>query len=208
MKLVNLTVLVLAGTGMASHGQVPKSGVASAVGPCSVAHSGNGDTIFLQNCGIGKEQGDKIIALLRSILGTGTLQQINGKLDHLLSVSAQPLQVQANSGGINVEQGTTGANSPIVDSPITIGELRKAISPGDLPKVAGLLASAPAKPPIVVGADQYSGAYSFPSDFRDALEGSGWPMDTPGLASGLTFSAARKGTRGPQLLSLVNLRRK
>ena len=37
--------------------------------------------------------------------------------------------VQNNSGGANVLQGTTGENSPIINSPVTIGRVPKTISP-------------------------------------------------------------------------------
>jgi hypothetical protein len=51
--------------------------------------------------------------------------------------SAQPVPgagslVQSNSGGVNVQQGTTGINSPIINSPITIGDTPKAITPVDM----------------------------------------------------------------------------
>lgn len=173
-------------------GQAPKQGAASAKGTCGVAHSGNGDTIIIKNCGIGAEQGEKIIVLLNKVLASGDQHAVTLQLDHLLSTLSQPLQSQNNSGGINVEQGTIGPNSPIVNSPITIGDLKKTIAQEQVPGLVQFLSSAPTKLRVVIGVDQYSGSHPFPSDFYDLLNKSGWPMRFEGLGNVQVFSDPRK----------------
>ena len=58
-----------------------KNSKAASNGACSVAHSGNNDTIIIKNCGIGEQQGQKIIDLLKQVL----LDKDQGKkLDEVL----------------------------------------------------------------------------------------------------------------------------
>lgn len=66
--------------------QASQNGRATATGTCSVAHSGNYDTIKIKNCGIGEEQGEKIISLLKEVLSEGNQQEINSKLDQILKL--------------------------------------------------------------------------------------------------------------------------
>ncbi len=66
--------------------QAPPNGVAVTHGSCTVAHTGNSDTIYIQNCGIGKAQGDKIISLLNELLTGRDLETVNDKLDELLKI--------------------------------------------------------------------------------------------------------------------------
>ncbi len=44
------------------------TGKATATGECAVSHSGNNDVITIENCGIGKEQADKIVEMLKAVL--------------------------------------------------------------------------------------------------------------------------------------------
>jgi hypothetical protein len=53
---------------------------------------------------------------------------------------------QSNSGGINVQQGTTGNNSPIINSPITVGDVPKSISPQDMSALTSYFLNAKTKP--------------------------------------------------------------
>jgi hypothetical protein len=82
--------------------------------------------------------------------------------------------IQANSGGLNIQQGTTGSNSPIINSPITVGKTPKAISPEEMKELVQFLRSSPQKPLITVGADEFSSDIPFPRDFLKALEDAGW----------------------------------
>jgi hypothetical protein len=69
--------------------QTTTTGQATANAPCSVANTGNGNNIQI-NCGVGKEQGQKIIALLNKALAKGVnadavLTQILLKEDEIIS---------------------------------------------------------------------------------------------------------------------------
>jgi hypothetical protein len=52
--------------------------------------------------------------------------------------------VQNNSGGVNVQQGTTGDNSPIINSPITVGSIPRSLDPDQGAKFAHALGPNPA----------------------------------------------------------------
>lgn len=64
--------------------QTTATGQASANGPCSVANTGSGNKIQI-NCGIGKEQGQKILAILNKILENRIdTDVVIAKLDEIL----------------------------------------------------------------------------------------------------------------------------
>lgn len=90
--------------------------------------------------------------------------------------------VQSNSGGINVQQGTTAENSPIINSPITVGDVPKKISQADMPGIVHFFSDAKVKCKISIHADQYSGAVPLPDDFYQALKDGGWVMEEPGVS--------------------------
>jgi hypothetical protein len=104
--------------------------------------------------------------------------------------------VQQNSGGVNVQQGTTGDNSPITNSPITIGNVPKDISDKEMASLVDYLSSAPQKVPIFINADQISGTVPFPDKFYDALNSAGWPMIRPGVDRMTGFGPPGKPFRG------------
>jgi hypothetical protein len=105
--------------------------------------------------------------------------------------------VQSNSGGgINIQQGTTGSGSPIINSPITVGNLPKAISPQDMVTLEAYLRAAATKARVKISADQYSGAVPLPDDFYDALKGGGWAMEDNGTAHMMVFSEAGRIFQG------------
>jgi hypothetical protein len=104
--------------------------------------------------------------------------------------------VQNNSGGINIQQGTTAPNSPIIDSPITIGSVPKNISPKDMDSIVAYLTGAPTKAHVKVVADQFSGTSPLPDRFYDALKNSGWTMLDAGVDSIVGFSAPGKKFQG------------
>ena len=88
--------------------QKTTNGKSTASGACGVSsHSGNNDTIsiYVKNCGIGKEQGAKIIELLNKVLANQDISTVNAKLDELLEVASKPVQTQ-NCFGSNCFQGT------------------------------------------------------------------------------------------------------
>lgn len=80
---------------------------------------------------------------------------------------------QSNSGGINVQQGTTGPDSPIINSPITIGNPPRGISPADMQNIVQFLQNAKAKTTVDIVADQFSGATKLPDDFYQAFKDGG-----------------------------------
>jgi hypothetical protein len=60
------------------------TGNARATGTCAVSHSGNNDTIIITDCGIGKEEADKITAILQAVLANQEEESRDAKLDELL----------------------------------------------------------------------------------------------------------------------------
>ena len=86
--------------------QTQPSPKATAVGQCAVSHTGNGDVINITSCGIGKEQGEKIIQLLKNVANKKDLVEINAKLDELVEASKKPVLQIMNCNGGNCVQGT------------------------------------------------------------------------------------------------------
>jgi hypothetical protein len=82
-----LVTVCLLGIGSSTYGQTPQTGPATAIGECAVSHSGNYDRINIKNCGIGEEQGKKIIDLLKAVLANQNHDQENAKLDELLVIA-------------------------------------------------------------------------------------------------------------------------
>ncbi len=95
---------------------------------------------------------------------------------------------QTNSGGINVQQGTTGNNSPIIDSPINIGDIPRSISTQDMAALAAFFRSAKSKSSISIRADQVSGLAPFPDKFYQALKDGGWTMIEEGVNHYMGFA--------------------
>jgi len=109
------------------------------------------------------------------------LENVPAIMKKLTEMSAtQPLSSgsisQSNSGGTNVLQGTTGPNSPIIDSPINVGEVPMKISPSEMEEIVDLFLKAKSKSKVIVSADQYSAPSSYPDDFYQALKDGGWDM--------------------------------
>jgi hypothetical protein len=89
---------------------VTNTGKATASGTCAVSHSGNNDTIIIRNCGIGKDQGGKIIQLLNAVLAKKDIAEINAKLDELIVIAAKPVGQILNCVGSNCLQNGTQNN--------------------------------------------------------------------------------------------------
>ena len=73
-----------------------QTGAATSNGTCSIANSGNNVESLTINCGIGKEQGQKIIDLLNHALASKDTATINAKLDELLEITKQQPRLQPN----------------------------------------------------------------------------------------------------------------
>lgn len=210
---VILLTVVLQGSlfGQTTPGKATTSGV------CSPATSGNNNT-FVIKCGIGSAQGKQMIQILNKVLANQIdPTAVMTKLDEILKAESkssveqsgignqqtviQPGSlIQSSSGGVNVQQGTTAPNSPIIDSPITLGSVPKDISPQDMNSIITYLSSAPIKESIRVVEDQFSGSAPFPDKFYDALKSAGWTMLDAGVSSMVGFSAPGKKFQGAVVL--------
>ncbi len=100
---------------------------------------------------------------------------------------------QSNSGGLSILQGTTGANSPIVNSPITVGNVPKHISPEDFKTLEDYLSKAELRLTPGIGlqitADQYTRSSPFVDDFYTLFHDSHWPMKDAGVGEVMGFSS-------------------
>lgn len=103
---------------------------------------------------------------------------------------------QSNSGGTNVQQATTGENSPIINSPITVGDVPKRISPADLTQITQYLSEAKPKSRIRVVVAQNSNAIPFANDIYRAFKDAGWAMDGDGVAEAIVFFPPGKKFQG------------
>jgi hypothetical protein len=103
---------------------------------------------------------------------------------------------QNNSGGINVQQGTTGNDSPIINSPITVGEVPLKIDPSDAKNLVAFFSQSPTKPLVSIGSDQYTNPSDFPSDFYHVLHDAGWVMKDAGVQQSMGFAAPGAIFRG------------
>jgi hypothetical protein len=90
-----------------------------------------------------------------------------------------PTIQQSNSGGLNIQQATTGENSPIVNSPITVGSVPKRISQQDQLTLTDYLLKAKNSAKnikITMSTDQYSAPAPFVTDFYDIVNNARWPI--------------------------------
>lgn len=154
---------------------------------------GNNNTGSITCSGVDQKLAEQINQLIgASKRNTKTLKDISDSIEKLLrQVQAEMTGsiTQSNSGGINVQQGTTGNNSPIINSPISIGDVRKHIQPGDAEALKAFFASATRKGRVQISADQLSGAHPLPDEFYDAMKGGGWDMAEQGVAHIMAFSS-------------------
>lgn len=63
----------------------PATPKVTATGTCAISHSGNNDVITIKNCGIGREQADKIVEMLKAALADGVVR--DAKIDELLKIA-------------------------------------------------------------------------------------------------------------------------
>jgi hypothetical protein len=88
---------------------------------------------------------------------------------------------QSNSGGINVQQATTGDSSPIINSPITVGDVPKRISAKDLVTITQYLEDAKAKTRIQITSAQNANSLPFARDVYKAFKDAHWTMEGDGV---------------------------
>jgi len=196
-------VLTLSFIATGAHGQsIPNLEQNSAKSGCSDIVALAGDVTI--NCSsLTSEQKktlDTIPAILRKILAKKIdTKAVMDKLDEIVAATSRPAiptTVQNNNGGINIQQGTIGADSPIINSPITVGNIPKAISVQDMTLLKKHFLDAKSKSKIQVSADQFSEAVPLPDDFYDALKGGQWTMVDAGVNHVIGFSAPGKKFQG------------
>jgi hypothetical protein len=68
---------------MFSQTKLQSIGNAKTTGDCSPAVTGSNNSFHFSNCGIGKEQGKQIIALLNQLLAKHDVETVIKKLDEL-----------------------------------------------------------------------------------------------------------------------------
>lgn len=145
-------------------------------------------------------------------INPGLLEIVASNLEHLAKLLVDPkLQAkeqktspprsiqQSNSGGVNVQQGTTGDNSPIIDSPITVGSIPKHISTQDQTSLVGMLSQARSLAEgvqIEISADQYSSPSPFPAEFYDVLKKAQWSMKEGEVEPFIQSHPSQKGLKG------------
>lgn len=185
MKQVLFFLLIL--NGFAAHGQTSTARTVRTNGHCSPATTGNNNVYYFTYCGSDPLQERRIVELLNKILNNSSSAAVNAKLDELLSVVSRPLQSQVNSGGVNIQQVTTGNGSPIINSPITVGKVPTQLSEQHLAALTTFFLSAPNKAEIIVRADQMSDIEPLPKQFYESLRDGGWKMVDQGVSPMTSF---------------------
>ena len=140
----------------------------------------------------------------RSVAGCVYWQELEGKkkkLDEIVTEvrtqkAAGGAVEQHNTGGINVQQATTGQNSAIVNSPIVIGDVPRRISPEDANVLKTFLAGAKTKARLKISADANTNLRQFSDDFYAVFKESGWRMEDPGVDTFLGFGPPGKRFAG------------
>ena len=171
---------------------------------CSQNITGNNNTGTLTCYGVDKKLADQIGQLVTaSKRDAKTLRDISEQMDELLKKFQPPATgsvIQSNSGGVNVLQGTTGANSPIINSPVTIGKVPKTIPPDLADELVALLKAAPTKAKVGVMVDQLSGVEPLPDEFYDVLKRAGWPMAATGASHVMALYGPGRIPQGAEML--------
>jgi hypothetical protein len=103
---MRITLAVLAIALLVSSRAPAQTGAATTNGACSLANSGHNNTNLIVNCGVGKEQGDKIVRLLNTLLAKKDGVEINAKLDELIEIAAKPAQQVVNCANVGNCAGT------------------------------------------------------------------------------------------------------
>ncbi len=119
--LVSLTLLLLVATASAQ----TKNGNAIASGQCSIAISGNNNTVTSaaladKRCSIDKEQIDQIVTVLNAVFTKRDASQIKAKLDELLALALKPSQINIHQecpGGICNGGSNSGTQTVVNNSP-------------------------------------------------------------------------------------------
>jgi hypothetical protein len=174
------TVAVLSMQIIQAHAQA--SNTTKSTGPCSPPVNGNHNKVTIQ-CEVAPARGKQMVAILNRILANQLdPADVMAKLDEILAAT-RASQDQADSGRVNVRQGTTGNNSPIINSPITVGNTSLAFTQEQRTEIIDKLSHAAHKTTIAVVATQFSAGSKFPFDLYNIFKESGWSMYTDGVIS-------------------------
>jgi hypothetical protein len=108
------------------------------------------------------------------------IDQMNLKLDEILNrPTGQGSLIQSNSGGVNIQQGSTGAGSPIVNSPISVGLYPpRHVSSDWIAQGIPYLSVYPAKA-LVLYPSTDGDAFTYAKEIADLLRTAGWTVDGP-----------------------------
>jgi len=160
-----------------------KNGNATATGNCNITISGNNNTVQTANalngkCGIGKEQGEKIIQLLNTVLAKKDVAEINAKLNELIAIAAKPTPLVINCGNAGNCAGTNNGTQVVnqygtpklsmTDSQQTI--IRDAMK-------------GHASPEVDVLCDRSEEASQYAAQLANALHDAGMNISTPTCAT-------------------------
>jgi hypothetical protein len=145
-KMKVLVAGCILGIGLSACGQSTQAGPATASGGCAVSHSGNYDTITIQNCGIGEEQGKKIIKVLNALVQGQ--ESTDFKLDEILQILLKPIKI-TTSESIAIPAPLGGhpraAVTFFTDDPVDRGQFEvlcdSACAPADICTLLGQNAS-------------------------------------------------------------------
>ena len=153
MKTVIVILLLVAFHGLPILGQATKNTGAgtSASGTCVIIHNGSGgDIINLKDCGIGAEQGKKIIEMLNAISAN---KDIDAKLDELLELAKRTtntygtiITYQPNG----LKRSVTASSGTTIGDATAVGEyqeMEKRLANQDWPGLATVAQEAIQKDP-------------------------------------------------------------
>ena len=120
--------------------------------------------------------------------------QMNNKLDELLTKpSSQGSITQSNSGGVNIQQGSTGSGSPIIDSPINVGVYPpRHISSDWVTKGVPYLSVYPAQVLMLYPASD-GDAYTYAKEIAEMLKSAGWTINGPNGATMMSSGGPEYG---------------
>jgi hypothetical protein len=119
--------------------------------------------------------------------GSGSTSQLGSQ-----DTSGNSNNTQQTFGGMSIQQSTTGNDSPIVNSPITVGSVERRMTQIETTEVTSYLTAASNKCRIKVAAAQNSNSTPFANNVYDAFKAADWKMDDAGVEDVLVFSPPGK----------------
>lgn len=189
MKIA-LWIIVVMALPLGSAGQT--TGNATSTGTCNVSNTGHSNNVVLQ-CGIGKEQGQKIVSILNKILSHQLdTDKVMEKLDELIAAqSKQPAVV----GNDNVVGNVVTGNQNLVgnNNQLNVGLYPPRIIPTEhLKQFADYLSATPYKVMILYPQGD-SEAFKYANGIAQILRGSNWTVEGPTSAMILSSGAPLYG---------------